>query len=49
MQNLQEIDVMEEELQIKDGIIKKQETLIQGWRKELKDQMDKHKTELERL
>ncbi|OAY61837.1 hypothetical protein MANES_01G220201v8 [Manihot esculenta] len=44
-----EIDVMEEEVQIKDGIIKKQETWIQGWRKELKDQLDKHKTELERL
>ncbi|KAJ9171802.1 hypothetical protein P3X46_015116 [Hevea brasiliensis] len=44
-----EIAVMEEELKIKDGIIKKQERLIQGWRKELKDQLDKHKTELERV
>ncbi|KAF2315027.1 hypothetical protein GH714_037613 [Hevea brasiliensis] len=46
---LREIAVMEEELKIKDGIIKKQERLIQGWRKELKDQLDKHKTELERV
>ncbi|XP_012082794.1 mediator of RNA polymerase II transcription subunit 28 [Jatropha curcas] len=44
-----EIAVMEEELKIKDEIIKKQERLIQGWRKELKDQLDKHKTELERV
>lgn len=40
---------MEEELKIKDEIIKKQERLIQAWRKELKEQLDKHKTELERV
>lgn len=38
---------MEEELKIKTEIINKQEKLIQGWRKELKDQLDKHHTELE--
>ena len=40
---------MEEELKIKSELIKKQERLIQGWRKEMKDQLDKHKTELERV
>ncbi|OAY49508.1 mediator of RNA polymerase II transcription subunit 28 [Manihot esculenta] len=44
-----EVAVMEEELKIKDEIIKKQERLIQAWRKELKEQLDKHKTELERV
>lgn len=44
-----EIAVMEEELKIKNEIIKKQERMIQGWRKESKDQLDKHKTELERV
>ncbi|XP_059644388.1 mediator of RNA polymerase II transcription subunit 28-like [Cornus florida] len=44
-----EIAVMEEELKIKTELIKKQERLIQGWRKELKDQLDKHNTELERV
>ncbi|KAB1202319.1 Mediator of RNA polymerase II transcription subunit 28 [Morella rubra] len=44
-----EISVMEEELKIKNGIIKKQERMIQGWRKELKDQLDKHNNELERV
>ncbi|EEF39284.1 conserved hypothetical protein [Ricinus communis] len=44
-----EIAVMEEELKIKDEIIKKQERLIQEWRKELTDQLQKHKTELERV
>ena len=34
--------MMEEELKIKTEIIKKQERLIQGWREELKDQLDKH-------
>ncbi|KAF7131543.1 hypothetical protein RHSIM_Rhsim09G0186400 [Rhododendron simsii] len=47
--NEQEIAVMEEELKIKSELIKKQERLIQGWRKELKDQLDKHNTELERV
>ncbi|KAE8009465.1 hypothetical protein FH972_005902 [Carpinus fangiana] len=44
-----EIAVMEEELRIKADLIKKQERLIQGWRKELKDQLDKHNIELERV
>ncbi|XP_052184601.1 mediator of RNA polymerase II transcription subunit 28 [Diospyros lotus] len=44
-----EIALMEEELKIKSELIKKQERLIQGWRKEMKDQLDKHKTELERV
>ncbi|KAF8392576.1 hypothetical protein HHK36_022921 [Tetracentron sinense] len=44
-----EIAVIEEELKIKSEIIKKHERLIQGWRKELKDQLDKHITELERV
>ncbi|KAL6339854.1 hypothetical protein AAG906_034942 [Vitis piasezkii] len=44
-----EIAVMEEELRLKTELINKQERLIQGWRKELKDQLDKHNTELERV
>lgn len=40
---------MEEELKTKAELIKKQEELIQGWRKELKDQLEKHKTELKRV
>lgn len=40
---------MEEELKTKSEMIKKHEKLIQGWRKELKDQLDKHITELERV
>lgn len=46
---LQEIAVMEEELKVKTEMINKHEKLIQGWRKELKDQLDKHLTELERV
>ncbi|KAF3950606.1 hypothetical protein CMV_023665 [Castanea mollissima] len=46
---VQEIAMMEEELKVKTEIIKKQEKLIQGWRKELKDQLDKHNAELERV
>lgn len=46
---LQDIAVMEEELKIKTEIIKKNERLIQGWKKELKDQLDKHNTELEKV
>nr|XP_048323716.1 mediator of RNA polymerase II transcription subunit 28 [Ziziphus jujuba var. spinosa] len=46
---VKEIAVMEEELKIKNEIINKQENLIQGWRKELKDQLYKHHTELERV
>ncbi|KAJ6674947.1 MEDIATOR OF RNA polymerase II TRANSCRIPTION SUBUNIT 28 [Salix viminalis] len=44
-----DIAMMEEELKVKDELIKKQERLIQGWRKELKDQAEKHNTELERV
>ncbi|KAK9941876.1 hypothetical protein M0R45_007569 [Rubus argutus] len=44
-----DIAVMEEELKIKTEIIKKHERLIQGWKKELKDQLDKHNTELEKV
>ncbi|KAK9274294.1 hypothetical protein L1049_019108 [Liquidambar formosana] len=44
-----EIAVMEEELKIKNEVINKQERLIQGWRKELKGQLDKHNTELSRV
>ena len=45
----QDIATMEEELKIKTELIKRQENLIQEWRKELKDQLDKHKTELDRV
>lgn len=44
-----DIAMMEEELKVKDELIKRQERLIQGWRKELKDQAEKHNTELERV
>ncbi|GMH27810.1 hypothetical protein Nepgr_029653 [Nepenthes gracilis] len=44
-----DIATMEEELKIKTEIIKKQEQLIQGWRRELKDQLDKHNAELEKV
>ncbi|XP_028768391.1 mediator of RNA polymerase II transcription subunit 28 [Neltuma alba] len=44
-----EIAVMEEELQRKTELIRKQENLVQGWRNELKDQLDKHSTELDRV
>ncbi|XVF32790.1 hypothetical protein REPUB_Repub17cG0113100 [Reevesia pubescens] len=44
-----EITTMEEELKVKSEIIKNQERLIQGWRKDLTDQLDKHNTELERV
>ncbi|XP_051134371.1 mediator of RNA polymerase II transcription subunit 28 [Andrographis paniculata] len=44
-----EIGVLEEELRVKGELIKKQERLIQGWRAELKNQLDKHNTELERV
>ena len=46
---LQEIGVMEEELNIKTEIIKKHERLIQSWKKELKDQLNKHNTELQKV
>ncbi|KAK6135067.1 hypothetical protein DH2020_031188 [Rehmannia glutinosa] len=44
-----EIAMMEEELKVKTDLINKQERLIQGWRTELKDQLDKHNIELERV
>ncbi|KAM7254956.1 hypothetical protein ACFE04_020197 [Oxalis oulophora] len=45
----QEISRMEEELKVKNEIIKKQERLILGWRKEVKEQLNRHKAELERV
>lgn len=45
----QEIAMMKEELKIKTELIKKQERLIQGWRKDLKDQFDKINCELEKV
>ncbi|XP_010324508.1 mediator of RNA polymerase II transcription subunit 28-like isoform X1 [Solanum lycopersicum] len=44
-----EIEKMEEELETKTDLIAKQERLIQGWRKDLKDQLDKHNMELEKV
>ncbi|KAL4367054.1 hypothetical protein GQ457_05G002040 [Hibiscus cannabinus] len=44
-----EIATMEEELETKSEIIRNQERLIQGWRKDLSAQLDKHNTELERV
>ncbi|CAA3004656.1 mediator of RNA polymerase II transcription subunit 28 [Olea europaea subsp. europaea] len=44
-----EIATMEEELKSKNELINKQERLIQGWKEELKEQLHKHKTELERV
>lgn len=38
---------MEDELNKKTELIKKQENLIQEWKKELKDQLDKHNIELD--
>ncbi|XP_055819851.1 mediator of RNA polymerase II transcription subunit 28-like [Solanum dulcamara] len=46
---LRKIEKMEEELETKTELIAKQERLIQGWRKNLKDQLDKHIMELERV
>ena len=40
---------MEEELKVKSEIIKNQDRLIQGWLKDLTEQLDKHNTELERV
>lgn len=45
----QEIALMEDELNKKNELIKKQENLIQEWKKELKDQLDKHTLELDRV
>ncbi|KMT06042.1 hypothetical protein BVRB_7g163710 [Beta vulgaris subsp. vulgaris] len=44
-----ELAVMEEELKVKTELIEKQEQLIQGWKKELREQLDKHKSELEKV
>ncbi|KAF5181080.1 Mediator of rna polymerase ii transcription subunit [Thalictrum thalictroides] len=44
-----EISKMEEELKTKTELINKNEKLIQDWRKELKEQLDKHVAELERV
>ncbi|OIV88996.1 hypothetical protein TanjilG_07620 [Lupinus angustifolius] len=44
-----EIAMMEEELDRKNELIKKQENLIWEWQKELKDQLDKHNTELNKV
>ncbi|PHT50711.1 Mediator of RNA polymerase II transcription subunit 28 [Capsicum baccatum] len=44
-----EIAKLEEELKTKTELISKQERLIQEWRKELKDQLDKHNMELDRV
>ncbi|KAK9105544.1 hypothetical protein Scep_022388 [Stephania cephalantha] len=49
-ENLQkEIAMMEEELRTKTELITKHEKLLQGWRKQVKDQLDKHNTELEKV
>lgn len=45
----QEISAIEEELKVKNDIIKKQERLIEGWKKDLKEQLDKHNNELEKV
>ncbi|KAL6513043.1 hypothetical protein OROMI_034631 [Orobanche minor] len=44
-----EIAEMEEELKVKTELMNKQERLIQRWRTELKEQLDKHNIELERV
>ncbi|KAG9145748.1 hypothetical protein Leryth_011187 [Lithospermum erythrorhizon] len=44
-----EIAAMEEELKEKDALIEKYDKLIQGWRKDLQEQLEKHKTELEKV
>ncbi|XVE77599.1 hypothetical protein DITRI_Ditri13aG0076400 [Diplodiscus trichospermus] len=44
-----EIVTMEEELKVKSEILKNQEKLIQGWRKDLTDQLEKHNTEVEKV
>ncbi|KAK9681909.1 hypothetical protein RND81_10G036100 [Saponaria officinalis] len=44
-----DIAAMEDELKIKSELIEKQNQLIQGWRKELQDQLDKHKSELHKV
>ncbi|EEC78550.1 hypothetical protein OsI_18513 [Oryza sativa Indica Group] len=44
-----DIAIMEEELKTKSELIDKHKKLIEGWQKELKDQLGKHVTELERV
>uniref|UniRef100_A0ACD5ZMQ1 Uncharacterized protein n=1 Tax=Avena sativa TaxID=4498 RepID=A0ACD5ZMQ1_AVESA len=44
-----DITKMEEELKTKSELIAKHKSLIEGWQKELKDQLGKHNTELERV
>ncbi|KAI3929305.1 hypothetical protein MKX01_006541 [Papaver californicum] len=44
-----EIARMEKEVTSKSDLIKKHKKLILGWRKELKDQLDKHNKELEKV
>ncbi|KAF0926480.1 hypothetical protein E2562_025321 [Oryza meyeriana var. granulata] len=44
-----DIAIMEEELKTKSELIAKHKKLIEGWQKELKDQLGKHVTELERV
>ncbi|CAM8925051.1 hypothetical protein QQ045_022432 [Rhodiola kirilowii] len=44
-----EVASMEEELQMKKELIDKQERLIERWKVELKNQLDKHNTELDRV
>ncbi|KAL6515967.1 Mediator of RNA polymerase II transcription subunit 28 [Orobanche gracilis] len=44
-----EIAKMEDELKVKTELISKQERLIRVWRTELKEQLDKHNVELERV
>lgn len=40
---------MEDELKMKSELIKKHESLIEAWRKELKEQLDRHTAELQRV
>ncbi|XP_031488993.1 mediator of RNA polymerase II transcription subunit 28 [Nymphaea colorata] len=44
-----EIVVMEKELKAKSELIKRYEKFIEGWRTDLKAQLEKHKMELERV
>ncbi|CAH9081240.1 unnamed protein product [Cuscuta europaea] len=46
---LKEIATMEEELKTKREIVSKHERLIQEWREQLGNQLNKHITELERV
>ncbi|GAB2248761.1 hypothetical protein Droror1_Dr00012120 [Drosera rotundifolia] len=44
-----DVATMQEELKVKKEIVKKQEQLIQGGRKELNDQLLRHNAELEKV